>query len=44
MQTQIMERGLIASGDSVEDLRVFLTANLSSFSAVRERTRYYFCK
>lgn len=44
MQTQIMERGLAAAGDNVEDLRTFLRANLSSFSAVRERTRYYFCK
>jgi len=44
MRTQIMERGLAATGDSVEGLRTFLTANLSSFSAVRERTRYYFCK
>lgn len=44
MQTQIMERGLAAAGDSVDGLRAFLTANLSSFSAVRERTRYYFCK
>ena len=44
MQTQMMERDLAESGDSVEDLRAFLTANLSSFSAVRERTRYYFCK
>lgn len=44
MQTQIIERGLIASGDSVEGLRAFLLANLSSFSTVRERTRYYFCK
>lgn len=43
-QTQIMERGLASAGDSVEDLRAFLTANLASFSTVRERTRYYFCK
>ena len=44
MQTQIMERRLATAGDGVEGLRAFLTANLSSFSAVRERTRYYFCK
>lgn len=44
MRTRFLERGLGSVGDSVEALREFLTANIHSFSAVREKTRYYFCK
>ena len=44
MHTQYLENALVEAGEGVEGLRAFLTANLGSFSAVRERTRYYFCK
>ena len=44
MHTQYLENALTEAGEGVEGLRAFLTANLGSFSAVRERTRYYFCK
>ena len=43
MRTRFLENALWYVG-GVEDLRAFLTANLRSFSAVREKTRYYFCK
>ena len=42
--TRCLERALMSSDSGIEALRVFLTANLQSFSVVRERTRYYFCK
>lgn len=44
LHTQYMERAIAEAGNDIEALRAFLTANLRSFSAVRERTRYYFCK
>ena len=44
LYTRRLEEELQEAGDGVEALRAFLSANLSSFSAVRERTRYYFCK
>ena len=44
MHTQYLERALAETDGGLEGLRAFLTANLGSFSAVRERTRYYFCK
>lgn len=43
-QTEYMERALSQTKGDIEGLRAFLTVNLRSFSAVRERTRYYFCK
>ena len=43
MVTRRMEKGL-ADASSVTDLKRFLKANLHSFSAVREKSRYYFCK
>ena len=43
-RTQYMEQALAQTESGIEGLRAFLTANLGSFSAVRERTRYYFCK
>ena len=44
MQTQYLEQGLFAMGDDVAALREYLMANVQSFSNVREKTRYYFCK
>ncbi len=43
MQTASLEEALKSLGD-VEDLRTFLADNIRSFSVVREKTRYYFCK
>lgn len=43
MVTRKLEEGL-ADASSVADLKRFLSANLHSFSAVREKSRYYFCK
>ena len=43
MVTRKMDEGL-AEASSVEELKQFLAANLQSFSAVREKSRYYFCK
>lgn len=42
-RTRYLENALRHVG-GVEDLRAFLTANIQSFSTVREKTRYYFCK
>jgi len=42
--TRYLEHALMASEGGVEALKAFLSANLQSFSVVRERTRYYFCK
>ena len=43
MVTRMMDEGL-AEASSVADLKRFLAANLKSFSGVREKSRYYFCK
>ncbi|MBR2571636.1 MAG: hypothetical protein IKE30_05855 [Clostridia bacterium] len=43
-QTRYLEDALASIPDGIEALRAFLSANLRSFSTVRERTRYYFCK
>lgn len=43
MQTRYLENAL-RKLDRVEDLRTFFTENIKSFSVVREKTRYYFCK
>ena len=43
MVTRQMDAGL-AEAASVADLKRFLAANLQSFSGVREKSRYYFCK
>ena len=43
-QTQFLEEGLLSVSDDVGALREFLMANVRSFSGVREKTRYYFCK
>ena len=43
MLTRKMDEG-IAGALSVADLKRFLNANIQSFSAVREKSRYYFCK
>ena len=42
-QTRYLEDAIKHLGN-VEDLKTFLTSNIRSFSAVREKTRYYFCK
>ena len=44
LYTRQLEQALSQTGDGIDALRAFLSANLRSFSAVRERTRYYFCK
>lgn len=44
MRTQYLEQGLLTMSDDVGALREFLLANIQSFSGVREKTRYYFCK
>lgn len=44
LHTQYLEKGLLALSDDVFALREYLTANVQSFSSVREKTRYYFCK
>ena len=43
MLTRKMDEGL-AKATSIDDLKLFLNANIKSFSAVREKSRYYFCK
>lgn len=43
MVTRRMEERL-ADASSVGELKTFLASNLHSFSAVREKSRYYFCK
>ncbi len=43
-QTRLLQQGLLTVGDDVRALRQFLLANVCSFSGVREKTRYYFCK
>lgn len=43
MQTRRLENAL-RRVDSLEGLRAFLLSSARSFSAVREKTRYYFCK
>lgn len=42
--TEYLEGGLAALPGDVNALRAFLRENVRSFSAVREKTRYYFCK
>ncbi|HIY18301.1 MAG TPA: hypothetical protein IAA44_02750 [Candidatus Blautia avistercoris] len=42
--TRVMEYQISQIGNTQEDFRQFLNANLHSFSPVREKTRYYFCK
>lgn len=44
MRTQFLQQGLLNVSDDVSALRAFLAANIQSFSGVREKTRYYFCK
>lgn len=43
MMTRKMEEAL-SEASTVNDLKKFLVANLRSFSTVREKSRYYFCK
>lgn len=43
MMTRKMEEAL-SEASTVNDLKKFLMANLHSFSTVREKSRYYFCK
>lgn len=42
--TRVMEYKISQIGGTQEDFRQFLNSNLHSFSPVREKTRYYFCK
>ena len=42
--TAALQSSIERLGDSVSDLRFFLEENIHSFSEVREKTRYYFCK
>lgn len=43
-QTQKLENAFERMPGTVEALRTFLVDNVCSFSAVREKSRYYFCK
>jgi hypothetical protein len=43
MLTRKIEKGL-EDTSGIEGLKNFLNANIRSFSAVREKSRYYFCK
>ena len=40
----MMEEKIARLGNGKEEFRQFLNANIRSFSPVREKTRYYFCK
>lgn len=42
--TRVMEKKIQEVSGSKEDFIGFLTRNVASFSVVREKTRYYFCK
>ncbi len=42
--TKIMDFKISRLGSSQEDFRKFLASNIRSFSPVREKARYYFCK
>lgn len=42
--TRVMNLKIEELGGTKEDFRQFLDANLRSFSPVREKARYYFCK
>lgn len=42
--TRVMEEKIARLGSGKEEFRQFLNANIRSFSPVREKTRYYFCK
>lgn len=44
MQTRVLENELRDTADDPSALREFLTRNIRTFSTVREKTRYYFCK
>ena len=44
MHTRYLEQALSATGGGEDELRAFLTGNIRSFSTMREKTRYYFCK
>lgn len=42
--TQVLSQKISQLGSSKKDFRQFLDSNLRSFSPVREKARYYFCK
>ena len=44
MRTRMIEQGLVNLKGDMTSLRAFLLENEESFSTVREKTRYYFCK
>lgn len=44
MRTRYLEHELSCVTNDVRALQLFLTENIHSFSPVREKTRYYFCK
>ena len=43
-RTQILAQQLSEIGADRQAFRLFVLSNVSSFSTVREKTRYYFCK
>lgn len=44
MHTRHLEQALISADGSAESLQAFLMDNIHSFSSMREKARYYFCK
>ena len=42
--TRVMEKRIAGIREGRDGFRAFLLANIDSFSTVREKTRYYFCK
>ena len=44
MRTRYLEEEIQHLDSGIDSLRAFLAANIQSFSDVREKTRYYFCK
>ena len=43
-ETRRVEKELLSLSDDPEVFRAFITSNINSFSVVREKVRYYFCK
>ena len=43
-RTQVLEKEILGLTADQRDFRLFLLSNIHSFSAAREKTRYYFCK
>ena len=43
-ETKILEQQILRMGADERQFQLFLLSNIHSFSTVREKTRYYFCK